>query len=68
MHNSFAVYGGTETVGSLNEIIFFSTIIIFFIPLIAIKNANILNIKPVLDSGMLNILKAVKETVFLTHK
>ncbi|MCR1973283.1 spore germination protein [Clostridium sporogenes] len=61
---AFAVYGGTETVGSLNEIIFFSTIIIFFIPLIAIKNANILNIKPVLDSGMLNILKAVKETVF----
>ncbi len=61
---AFAVYGGTETVGSLNEIIFFPLIIIFFIPLIAIKNANILNIKPVLDSGMLNILKAVKETVF----
>ncbi|HDK7167738.1 TPA: endospore germination permease [Clostridium botulinum] len=61
---AFALYRGTKTVGILNEIIFFSTIIIFFIPLIAIKNANILNIKPVLDSGMLNILRAVKETVF----
>ncbi|GAA0062551.1 GerAB/ArcD/ProY family transporter [Clostridium sp. CTA-1] len=61
---AYAVHGGFKTVGILNEFIFFSTIIIFFIPLIAIKDLNILNIQPVLGSGALNILKAVKETIF----
>ncbi|MHB9922979.1 GerAB/ArcD/ProY family transporter [Clostridium botulinum] len=61
---AYAIYGGTKTVGKLNEIIFFSTIIIFFIPLVAIKDANIINLKPFLGSGVLNIIKGVKETVF----
>ncbi|EQB4340968.1 GerAB/ArcD/ProY family transporter [Clostridium botulinum] len=61
---AYAIYGGTKTVGKLNEIIFFSTIIIFFIPLVAIKDGNIINLKPFLGSGVLNIIKGVKETVF----
>ncbi|RHW65853.1 hypothetical protein DZC34_06590 [Clostridium botulinum] len=63
-YNFYAIYGGTKTVGKLNEIIFFLTIIIFFIPLVAIKDGNIMNLKPFLGNGVLNIIKGVKETVF----
>lgn len=61
---AYAVYGGTKTIGRLNEIIFFSTIIIFLIPLVAVKDSNILNIRPVLGSGIWNIIKGTKETTF----
>ncbi|KOR26591.1 endospore germination permease [Clostridium sp. L74] len=60
----YTIYGGIKTIGILNEIIFFSTIIIFFIPLVALKNADISNILPVFNGGVLNIIKGVKETVF----
>ncbi|MDU6878399.1 GerAB/ArcD/ProY family transporter [Clostridium tepidum] len=60
----YAIYGGIKTIGILNEVIFFSTIIIFFIPLAAIKNADISNILPVFNGGVLNIIKGVKETTF----
>lgn len=36
----------------------------FFIPLVAIKDGNIMNLKPFLGSEVLNIIKGVKETVF----
>ncbi|EJO5346647.1 endospore germination permease [Clostridium botulinum] len=60
----YVIYNGTKTVGILNEVIFFSTIFIFFIPLAALKDAHMLNLRPVFGAGALNIVKAVKETVF----
>ncbi|WP_027625866.1 GerAB/ArcD/ProY family transporter [Clostridium lundense] len=61
---AYTAYQGTKTIGRLNEIIFFSTIIIFLIPLEAIKDGSILNIRPVFGSGIWNIVKGTKETIF----
>lgn len=61
---AYTIYQGGKTVGRVNEIIFFSTIIIFLIPLEAVRDSNILNIRPVFGSGISNIIKGVKETIF----
>ncbi|GAA0724462.1 endospore germination permease [Clostridium malenominatum] len=61
---TYAVYHGSKAVGRLNEFIFFATFIKFLIPLIAIKDSSILNIRPVLGSGVINIIKGIEQTTF----
>ncbi|KAJ53473.1 spore germination protein (amino acid permease) [Clostridium tetanomorphum] len=61
---AYAVYGGGKTVARINEVIFFGTVIIFFMPLISIKDGSFLNMKPILGSGIINIIKAVEKTFF----
>ncbi|WP_251859436.1 endospore germination permease [Clostridium sp. Marseille-Q2269] len=61
---AYTIWQGFKILGKLNEVIFFLTIIIFFIPLIALKDANIMNIKPILGTNPLNIILAAKETIF----
>lgn len=54
----FIAYSGISTLGRMNQTIFYFTIPLFFIPLIAIKDGTILNIMPILQSSPLNILKS----------
>ncbi len=49
---AYTVYGGTKTVGKLNEVLFYITFIVFLIPVFSIKKADILNLQPVLGGGV----------------
>ena len=60
---AYAVYGGTKTVGRLNEVLFYITFIVFLIPIFSLKEAEILNLQPVLGSGIKNIINATKKTI-----
>lgn len=61
---AFLAYKGIKTLGRMNELIFYLTVIIFFIPISALKDGSLLNIMPVFGSGVINILKSTKETAF----
>lgn len=58
---AYTVYGGTKTIGKLNEVLFYITFIVFLIPVFSIKKADILNLQPVLGGGVKNIIKATKK-------
>ncbi|KZL89545.1 GerAB/ArcD/ProY family transporter [Clostridium magnum] len=60
---AFVAYKGIKTVARMNEVIFYSTLIVFFIPIAALKEGSILNIMPVFGSGIINIIKSTKETM-----
>ncbi|MDU1321855.1 MAG: GerAB/ArcD/ProY family transporter [Clostridium botulinum] len=59
---AYAVYGGTKTVGRLNEVLFYITFIVFLIPIFSLKKSDILNLQPALGSGIKNIINATKKT------
>ncbi|EPY2307877.1 GerAB/ArcD/ProY family transporter [Clostridium sporogenes] len=59
---AYAVYRGTKTVGRLNEVLFYITFIVFLIPVFSLKKSDILNLQPVLGSGIKNIINATKKT------
>lgn len=61
---AYAAYKGIKPIGRLNEIIFYLTIILIIIPAAALVYGSVLNLMPFFGSGLLNILKASKETVF----
>ncbi|KRU30598.1 spore germination protein [Clostridium sporogenes] len=58
---AYTVYGGTKTVGRLSEILFYTTFIVFLIPVFSIKKADILNLQPVIGSGVKSIVNATKK-------
>lgn len=60
---AFVAYKGLKTLGRMNEVIFYSTLIGFFIPIAALKEGSILNIMPIFGSGIINIIKSTKETM-----
>lgn len=61
---AFISYKGIKTLGKMNEVIFYLTFIFFLVPMVALKDGNILNIMPVFSSGFKNIIKASKESLF----
>ncbi|WP_195923212.1 GerAB/ArcD/ProY family transporter [Clostridium tepidum] len=60
---AYTAYGGVEVIGRVNEILFYSSLIVFIIPFFSLNNADITNLQPILGSGIKNILKGVKETI-----
>ncbi len=60
----FIVYKGIKPLGRMNEVIFYLTLILVLFPIGALKGGNYLNLKPVFQSGVINILKGSKETAF----
>lgn len=60
---AFVVYKGIKTIGKINEVVFYITLAVFFIPIAALKEGSILNIMPIFGSGIINIIKATKETM-----
>lgn len=61
---SYAAYKGIKPLGRLNELVFYLTIVLVFIPIITLKYGSILNLMPVFGSGIKSIVKASTETVF----
>lgn len=60
---AFVAYKGIKTAARMNEVIFYSTLIVFFIPIASLKEGSVLNIMPVFGSGIINIIKSTKETM-----
>lgn len=61
---AFIAYRGIKNLGKTSEVIFYITILIIFIPMSALNKGSILNVMPVFSSGVMNIIKASKETAF----
>ena len=61
---AFIAYKGIKTLGRINELIFYLSIMIFFIPIAVLKHGSFLNLMPVFGSGLINIVKSSKETAF----
>ena len=55
---------GLKILGRINEAIFYLTIVMILITLSAIGKGRILNLRPILGSGVINILKSAKESSF----
>ncbi|MCW6061934.1 endospore germination permease [Clostridium sporogenes] len=55
---------GIKTLGRINEIIFYSSIPLILITVLALKQGNILNIKPILGTPISSILKASVEPIY----
>lgn len=60
---AFVAYKGIKTLGRMNEVIFYLTLVVFFIPIAALKEGSILNIMPVFSSGIISIIKSTKDTM-----
>lgn len=61
---AFIAYKGIKTLGKINELIFYLTVMLYFIPIAVLKYGLIVNIMPVFGSGVLNIIKSTKETAY----
>ncbi|MDS1002598.1 GerAB/ArcD/ProY family transporter [Clostridium sporogenes] len=59
---AYTVYEGTKTVGRLNEVLFYITFIVFLIPVFSLKKSDMLNLQPLLGSGIKNIINSTKKT------
>jgi spore germination protein (amino acid permease) len=62
-----AVYGvflGLKVIGRISEFMYYLTVFLLTLPLIALNFGSILNICPIFGSGMGNILKASLESCF----
>lgn len=53
-----------KIIGRINEAVFYLLVVFLFFPLIALKDGSILNVSPVLGSGIKNILKGSIESGF----
>lgn len=60
---AYVSYKGIKTIARMNEVIFYLTLVIFFIPIAAIKEGNFINMTPIFGGGIINIIKATKETI-----
>lgn len=61
---SYISYKGIKPLVRLCQVTFFLTIILIFIPIATLKYGSYLNLMPVFGSGIKNILKASKSTIF----
>lgn len=61
---AFIACKGIKTLGRVNELFFYLTFIILFIPIPALKYGQILNMMPLFGSGVINIIKSVKDTSY----
>jgi spore germination protein len=59
---AYISYKGIKPLGRLNEVGFYLTIPLILLPLAILKYGSILNLMPVLGSGLTNIVKGSKET------
>lgn len=61
---AYVSYKGIKTLGKINEVCFYLTIILFFLPLSVIEHGRYINLMPIFKSGIINIINAAKETAF----
>lgn len=62
--SAFTAYKGLKVLARVNQLTFYYTIILIFILFAALAKGTYLNVCPILDSGILNIIKASKSSAF----
>lgn len=60
---AFVSYKGIKTLARLNEVIFYTALIILLLSIAALKEGHLFNITPVFGSGVINLIKSTKETI-----
>lgn len=61
---AITAYKGLKVIGKINTAAFFVTILLLLETFMALRKGSYLNLMPVFGSGILNILKSSKESVF----
>ncbi|MDT8718546.1 GerAB/ArcD/ProY family transporter [Clostridium sp. 19966] len=61
---AYVCYKGIITITKLNEVLFYLTLVLIFVPLGTLVEGSIMNIKPILGTGVLNIIKGSKEALY----
>lgn len=61
----YVAYKGMKPLARLNEVLFYMTTVLVLIPVVALKYGSILNIMPVFDCGIKNLLKSGWDMSFL---
>ncbi|WP_251859439.1 endospore germination permease [Clostridium sp. Marseille-Q2269] len=59
----YIAYQGTKPIGRLSEVLFYLTFIVFIIPLLSMQKANILNLQPLFEVSIKNIVTGVKDII-----
>lgn len=59
---AYVAYKGIKTVGRVNEVVFYITVGLAFLPIAIIPYGNVSNLMPVFGSGVIDILKGAKQT------
>lgn len=62
--SAYAASKGLKVLGKINLYFFYLTILLVLSSINALKDGSILNIQPVFGSGVQNIIKGVKETIY----
>lgn len=62
---AYICYNGIKPMGKICEMIFYTNILLIFIPMFSLKYGSILNVMPVFGSGLKSIIKASKDTAFI---
>lgn len=60
----YGTFLGLKVIGRINEVVFYLLVVFLFFPLISLKHGSLLNISPILGSGIKNILKGSIESGF----
>lgn len=60
----YSAYKGVKLIGKISEIIFYITLILAIIPILSFGKGSLLNLSPILGSGLSNILKGSVETTY----
>ncbi|MGE5627152.1 MAG: GerAB/ArcD/ProY family transporter [Solirubrobacterales bacterium] len=61
---AYASGKGLKALARVNELIFVLTVFMVILPIVGIKEGSILNVSPILGSGVKNIILGSKETIF----
>lgn len=61
---AYTALKGLKVLARVNQIMFLNTILLSIILVAALKKGTILNIEPILGSGVLNIIKSSKQSAF----
>jgi spore germination protein len=61
---AITAYRGLKLLGKINTVSFYITMVILLESFIALRKGSHFNLMPVFDSGIVNILKSTKESVF----
>jgi spore germination protein len=61
---ALTAYRGLKVIAKINTVTFYITMIILLESFIALKKGSYLNLMPVFNAGIVNILKSTKESIF----
>lgn len=61
---AYCTYKGLKLIGRLNEVTYYFLVLLLFIPLMALRDGSLLNVSPILGSGIKSIIDGTKDAIF----